>query len=67
MTNAAIWEANKDFGNGERLYRCLDIATTLGQSCFQYFNARLGWREVRNYDVRAAMHRFTTENHRDPF
>lgn len=63
----AIWEEAKDFGNGLRQYRCLDIATTLGQSNFQFFNEKSGWRQVNNYDVRSAMHRYTVENFRDPF
>jgi len=66
--NQPIWEAVKDFGHGERLYRCLDISTTLGQSVFEYWHASLAkWRRVNNYNVRNAMHRYTTANFRDPF
>lgn len=65
---APIWEESKDFGSGVRLYRCMDISRSLGQSLFEYWNKRLGeWRRVNRYDIREAMHRYTTENFRDPF
>lgn len=65
--NAPIWEEDRDFGNGHRRYRCLDISTRLGQSWFEYWHKTKGWRRVNNYNIREAMHRYTTENFRDPF
>ena len=65
--NKPIWEEKRDFGNGPRLYRCLDVGVRLSDSLFEYFNEALGWRRVNNVSVREAMHRYTTENFRDPF
>lgn len=63
-----IWQERRDFGNGERLYRCLDICTHLGSSVLEFYSDRLAkWRRVNNVDVREAMHRYTAENYRDPF
>jgi hypothetical protein len=62
-----VWVGSADFGTGVHDYRCRDISTKIGQSDFEYLNPRLGWRPVRNYDVRRAMHSFISENVRDPF
>lgn len=63
-----IWQERRDFGSGERLYRCRDVGLSLGQSLFEYWNEKMGeWRRVNRYDTREAMHRYTTENFRDPF
>lgn len=64
----AVWEGRRDFGLGEKLYRCLDVSSRLGTSVFEYWNDRLQcWRRVANYDARKAFHSFITENVRDPF
>lgn len=61
MAGHVIWEALRDFGNGERLYRCRDIHLSLGESVFEYWNNRLQcWRRVNNFSVRDAMHRYTS-------
>lgn len=62
-----VWEGVKDFGNGVRQYRCVDICSRIGESIFEYYNATLGWRRVRNHDVRAAMHTFISQTCNDPF
>lgn len=65
--NSPIWEGDKDFGNGVRRYRCLDIASKIGQSNFEYLSETRGWRQANNINVRTAMHKFISTNFRDPF
>ena len=56
-----VWQGVRDFGLGEKLYRCVDITSGLGTSVFEYWNERMQcWRRLRNYDARAAMHAFVT-------
>lgn len=62
-----VWEGVKDFGNGQRRYRCVDISSRIGESIFEYFNAKLGWRAVRNYNVRVAMHSHISHTCQEPF
>lgn len=63
-----VWEGVKDFGNGERRYRCVDISSQIGESIFQYYNATFGgWREVNNHNTRFAMHSYISQTCREPF
>lgn len=65
--NSPVWEGVRDFGNGERRYRCIDLYSQIGESRFEYFNSKFGWRQVRNLNVRFEMHKFVSAMDGGPF